>query len=153
MEYDKELVDAISDRVVEKLEPLLDGIYNESRVGVVVGRDANGRWLGRSRKGNSSSKPYSYISVSRWYQHKGLPLFKTPQGEWAASKANLDSWFFERGQITRMANKLRIGRPHVNCKSGIRYNLSPEQLTLEEMDEIDRERQRLRVKKAIRMEA
>jgi hypothetical protein len=113
------LEDRIVQRVCEKLVPMLEEILDSHKVGVLVGAMNISKFLGLSdKRGNGT--------LYKWYKYKGLPMQKSPSGDWFASKEQLIGWMRGLEKYQRTATKLGIGRPDSRCIGGMNYILQAE---------------------------
>ncbi len=100
---------------VIRLEPILKQIDEKNDVGVLVGSYQISRYMGLKYTLNSSGgKGVHSQTIKRWYNTKGFPMNKNPNGRWWITKTAVDRWMFERGMLMRKLKQLGY-----KCVSGV----------------------------------
>lgn len=137
---DDALVEAISVRVLEKMQPWMDRMLLRESSGLLIGTYAIGVYLNRPKL-----RPYTLL---KWYTEYGMPLSKGRKGRWEAMKSNLDKWFFDRGMVMRKAAELGYIDKTAHWHTTNKY-FAPECLTDEEHSTCVREMQKDQVRRNI----
>ncbi len=115
-----ELIEAISDRVVEKLVPVIARLEDKQDSGVLVGAYQISRYVG-----------IGMPTVVRWYETQGFPMDKTGRGRWRVTKAAVDRFFFGRGVMMRKLVELGC-EPIPGHTGKFKKNPPPERFTTEQ---------------------
>jgi len=134
----KALVEAVSERVLDKLKPWFNRIYQDQARGVLIGTREINTYLGVS--------PLNFAHVGKLVKERRFPATKmatkSHQNAWVISKVMIDRWLFERHQVMTKAKELGI----VKYRHGRAIYLCVDKLTEEEYDRCIREITKDRVK-------
>lgn len=133
-----ELIDAIVDKLYEKLRPEFEFAYARQDRGLLIGMTEIGRYLATISV-RRKARPVTYQTLRRWWSKLGLPLSKTPQGNWCVTKSGLDRWIYDRGVLMRKLKSLGYKIACGRGKDGYIYDAPPEWFKPEEVAHARRE--------------
>ncbi len=141
-----ELIEAITDAVCNRLEPVLERIQDQSN-GVLVGSYQIAKYMGLKASLNKSGTLGSNTTIVKWFKEYGFPMFKNGMGRWCISRAVADNWMF--GISVEMRKLKELGYKPVARRGAASSNPPLHRYTAEQRSHAIREIAKDRVRMAV----
>jgi hypothetical protein len=131
-------IKAIADAVYDRILPMIDEAKLTHERGMLVGMPRIGRYMATKGR-HGKTMVVGPQTLRRWWMELGLPLSKTPQGNWCIMKSQVDKWVYDRGVLMRKLKELGYKVSNYHGKKGYIYDAPPEWYKQAEVDHATKE--------------